>query len=185
MITLVLGGASSGKSAVAERLASSLAPPVTYVATWTDDWTADKSDKRDPESDPDMAARIERHRARRPAAWATIEAAAGLAAVVAETPGTLLIDALGTWVASAPDLAVDTAGLCRALKGRTGDAVIVSDEVGLGVHPSTDVGRRFREALGAVNLAVAEVADRVWLVVAGHVMALTPAPVSAPLGAPT
>ncbi len=161
MITLVLGGASSGKSAVAERLAADLPGPVTYVATWTGD-------------DPGMLARIEEHRARRPVGWSTVVAGDDLDAVVATIPGTLLIDALGTWVAGAPDLSVDVEGLCRALAARAGDAVVVSDEVGLGVHPSTDVGRRFRESLGAVNLAVGAVADRVWLVIAGQVLALSP-----------
>ena len=170
MITLVLGGAGSGKSVVAERLAASLVPPVTYVATWTGS----------EDDDADMAARVALHRARRPRDWTTVVAGEDLPSAVAEAPGTLLIDALGTWVAGAPQLSVDVGGLCRALSERDGDAVVVSDEVGLGVHPSTDVGRRFRDAVGAVNVAVGQVADRVWLVVAGHVLALTPPPDVAP-----
>lgn len=84
--------------------------------------------------------------------------------------------ATATWVASRPDFGVDVDRLCAALTARRGDTVVVSDEVGLGVHPSTATGRRFRDALGEVNRGVAEIADRVMLVVAGRVLALAPAP---------
>jgi adenosylcobinamide kinase/adenosylcobinamide-phosphate guanylyltransferase len=163
VITLVLGGARSGKSALAEQLAARAHPPVTYIATGT-------------ATDEDMAGRIARHRARRPGDWRTVEAGAELAAVVASTPGTVLIDALGTWVAGAAGFEVDTAGLCAALTTRAGAAVIVSDEVGLGVHPSTEIGRKFRDALGEVNRAVADISDDVVLVVAGRVLHLPPPP---------
>lgn len=159
MITLVLGGARSGKSVVAERLAGALPAPVTYVATATVD-------------DPDFAARVAAHRARRPAGWRTVEAGSDLAAVLAATPGSVIVDALGTWVASTAGFAVNAPALCRALAGRGGDAVVVSEEVGLGVHPATEAGRRFRDVLGTVNQAVAEVADDVLLVVAGRVLRL-------------
>ena len=160
MITLVLGGARSGKSAVAERLAAALAR-VTYVATGV-------------AHDPDMAARIAAHRRRRPAGWPTVEAGADLVGVVRGVGGTVLVDSLATWVAEADGFVVDTDGLCQALRQRTGDAVVVSDEVGLGVHPSTEAGRRFRDALGLVNQAVAAAADDVLLVVAGRVLPLAP-----------
>ena len=160
MITLVLGGARSGKSAVAERLASRLGERVTYVATGTAG------------DDADMAARIEAHRRRRPATWTTVEAGDDLASVVRSLDGPVLVDALGTWVARAHDFAVDGDGLCAALRERQGDTVVVSEEVGLGVHPSTEVGRRFRDALGALNQSVAEVADEVLLVVAGRALRL-------------
>jgi len=161
MITLVLGGAASGKSLVAERAAARLPTPVTYVATWEPD-----------PADADMGARVQAHRARRPGTWSTVECTADLEHVVRSLPGTLLIDSLGTWVAAAPGGAPDPAPLCDALRARTGDTVLVSDEVGMGVHPSSEVGRRFRDALGAVNQAVAAVADHVWLVVAGRVLVL-------------
>jgi adenosylcobinamide kinase/adenosylcobinamide-phosphate guanylyltransferase len=161
VITLVLGGAASGKSEVAERLAAGLAPPVTYVATWEPD-----------PSDAEMGERVQAHQARRPAAWSTVECTADLPQVVRALPGTVLIDALGTWVAAAQGADVDAAGLCAALRARDGDTVVVSDEVGLGVHPSSEAGRIFRDVLGAVNQAVAAVADRVWLVVAGRVLVL-------------
>ncbi len=165
MLVLVLGGARSGKSDLAEAWAARLPAPVTYVATG---WRADA----------DMAARIERHRARRPADWATVEAGPDLASALVgpDAPvGTVLVDALGTWVAAHHDFEVDLEGLCAALAGRAGDTVVVSDEVGLGVHPETAVGNRFRDVLGTVNRAVAAQADEVVLVVAGRVLRLAPA----------
>ena len=158
MITLVVGGARSGKSELAERLVARLPPPVTYIATGLP-------------SDPEIAARIAAHRDRRPPAWATVEAA-DLVAAVADAQGSILVDALGTWVARAAGFAVDIDGFLDALTGRTGDAIVVSEEVGLGVHPSTDVGRHFRDALGVVNRRVAEVASEVFLVVAGRALRL-------------
>ena len=153
MITLVLGGARSGKSAVAERLAGD--GPVTYVATAVA---------------ADMPERVAAHRARRPSTWTTVETDDLVGALGA--PGTVLVDSLTAWVARAPAFAVDVDRLCRALAGRAGDTVAVSDEVGLGVHPSTEAGRLFRDALGLVNEAVAAVADDVLLVVAGRVLHL-------------
>jgi adenosylcobinamide kinase/adenosylcobinamide-phosphate guanylyltransferase len=165
VITLVLGGARSGKSAVAERLAARPGGPVTYLATAAAD-----------PGDDDLARRIAAHRARRPPSWTTNEVGADLPAVLRATPGTVLVDALGTWVAAAADFAVAGSALCTALVERDGDAVVVSDEVGLGVHPATEVGRRFRDVLGELNQAVAAVADEVLLVVAGRVLALAPVP---------
>jgi adenosyl cobinamide kinase/adenosyl cobinamide phosphate guanylyltransferase len=161
VITLILGGAGSGKSATAERLVAQLAKPVTYVATWVPDPT-----------DRDMAARVAAHRVRRPVSWSVRESGRDLAAVVRTVTGTLLIDSLGTWVAGADGDGPDTPALCTVLRERSGDTVIVSDEVGLGVHPSTEAGRQFRDTLGLVNQAVAAVADRVWLVVAGRTLVL-------------
>lgn len=161
MITLVLGGARSGKSGFAERLAARLPAPVTYVATAE-------------VSDPDMAARVAVHQARRPAGWRTLEDIRDLPAEVAAVSGTLLIDSLGTWTAGAVDFRPDAAALCDVLRRRKGDTVVVSDEVGLGVHPSTEMGRRFRDALGTINQAVAAVADDVILVVAGRPLRLGP-----------
>jgi adenosyl cobinamide kinase/adenosyl cobinamide phosphate guanylyltransferase len=161
VITLVLGGARSGKSAVAEALAGRLPGPVTYVATG---WAGD---------DHDMAARIAAHQLRRPPNWTTVEAGADLEAALDDLPdGTVLIDTLGTWVAAHLDLRPDVDGLLNAIRTRRGDTVIVSDEVGLGVHPSTEVGRRFRDVLGAANTAIAAAADEVLLVIAGRVLPL-------------
>lgn len=163
MITLVLGGTRSGKSDVAEAMLADASGPVTYVATGQ-------------VTDDDMAARIAAHRDRRPAGWATVEAGRDLPAAVGRIDGHVLIDSLGTWVAAHDDLAPDADGLCASLRtratGGTGDTVVVSDEVGLGVHATTEVGRRFADVLGTLNRAVADEADRVLLVVAGRVLPL-------------
>jgi adenosyl cobinamide kinase/adenosyl cobinamide phosphate guanylyltransferase len=162
-ITLVLGGARSGKSEVAERLAAHLGGPVTYLATGVVDPLR---------PDPDFAARIAAHQRRRPSEWRTVEAGAGLVAALARVDGDALVDGLGTWVAASPGFLADAEGLCAALLTRDATTVVVSDEVGLGVHPSTEVGGRFRDALGLVNQAVAAVADTVMLVVAGRILRL-------------
>ena len=162
MITLVLGGTRSGKSAVAEELAARHGPPVTYVATMA------------PAGDRELEERVAAHRARRDPAWETVEADDDLPGLLARLRGTVLVDSLGPWVAAA-DGGADGESLGAALGGREGDTVVVSDEVGLAVHPSTEQGRRFQDALGSVNHAVACVADRVFLVVAGRALALPPA----------
>ena len=188
MITLVLGGARSGKSAVAERIVSLMAPPVTYVATL------------DVGDDADLAARVEVHRARRPPTWGTVQVGPGrpgspgsapaeagsgaapdrpatvglpsLPEALRRVSGSVLVDALGPWVAASPDMEVDTEALCAALVERHGDTVIVSEEVGMSVHPATEAGRRFRDALGTVNQSVAACAHEVLLVVAGCTLPL-------------
>jgi adenosyl cobinamide kinase/adenosyl cobinamide phosphate guanylyltransferase len=166
---LVLGGTRSGKSAFAELLASRHDAPVTYVATMV------------PAGDPDLEARVAAHRQRRDPAWETVDAGADLPRLLAARRGTVLVDSLGPWVAAAGAGAGGRGGgrgdegeLCTALLGRPGDTVVVSDEVGLSVHPSTEEGRRFQDALGSVNHAVSAVADRVYLVVAGRPLELPP-----------
>ena len=161
VITLVLGGARSGKSRHAENLAARLLPPVTYVATAVID-----------DTDRDHAARVAAHRARRDPAWMTVEAGADLAPALRKVVGSVLIDSLGAWVAAHDAFAVDLEELCKALSSRDGDTLVASEEVGLGVHPSSDLGRRFRDVLGDVNAAVADVADDVLLVIAGRVLPL-------------
>jgi adenosyl cobinamide kinase/adenosyl cobinamide phosphate guanylyltransferase len=163
VIVLVLGGARSGKSRHAEGLAAALPEPVSYVATTCAD------------GDAELAARVAEHRERRPRSWTTIEGGPDLPGVLRATRGTVVLDALGPWVAAAPEFSVDAASLCAVLTERAGDTVVVSEEVGLGVHPATTAGRRFRDALGEVNQAVAAVADDVVLVVAGRALRLEPA----------
>jgi len=154
VITLVLGGARSGKSALAERLAGT--GPVTYLATGLA---------------AEMPERVAAHRARRPPTWTTVESQDLLGALPG-LAGTVVVDSLTAWVAAAEGFSVDTDALCAVLADHGGDLVIVSDEVGLGVHPSTAAGRLFRDALGLVNQAVAAVADDVLLVVAGRALRL-------------
>lgn len=159
-MVLVLGGARSGKSEFAERLAAGLPQPVTYLGTLR------------PDADPELSGRVAAHRARRPAGWRSEPATADLPAQLRSLPGTVLLDGLGAWLAGLPGMSADGAALCAALTARSGDTVLVSDEVGLGVHPATAAGRRFRDALGALNQQLAAVADRVLLVVAGRALAL-------------
>lgn len=160
-VTLVLGGTRSGKSAFAERIIQRHQPPLLYIATGT-------------AVDADMTDRIAAHRARRGSTYETIEAGANLVDALADAPAhAALVDSLGTWVASHDDFVVDPAALVDVLAGRRAPTVVVSDEVGLGVHPSTEVGRRFRDALGLLNQAVAAQASDVWLVVAGRGLRLT------------
>jgi adenosyl cobinamide kinase/adenosyl cobinamide phosphate guanylyltransferase len=160
VITLVLGGARSGKSAVAERLARRWGDAVTYLATGV-------------ATDPDMTARVAAHRARRPAHWSTLECGVDLVGALRRARGIVVVDALGTWLAQLDGFAADAEALCDALTARATPTIVVSEEVGLGVHPATEQGRRFRDALGALNQAVATVADQVLLVVAGRALALS------------
>ena len=169
MITLVLGGVRSGKSEVAERLAGP--GPGTYLATGLV-----------APGDDDFAERVARHRSRRPASWATVEESRAVPAMLARLHGLVLLDALGPWIANDIDRA-DIDGLVEALRRRPGDTIVVSEEVGLGVHPVTEVGRLFADRLGEANRRVAEVADRCLLVVAGRVIELPTGGVPGP-GAP-
>lgn len=164
MITLLLGGARSGKSEVGERLLADLPSPRTFVATWAPGPLA---------VDEDMFARVARHQERRPEEWALVEVVDGdLVASVATLDGSVLIDGLGTWLAQLAGFAGDGLKLGRVLRRRAGDTVVVSDEVGMGVHPETDAGRRFRDELGRLNREVADAADEVLLVVAGRTLRL-------------
>jgi adenosyl cobinamide kinase/adenosyl cobinamide phosphate guanylyltransferase len=168
VIVLVLGGTRSGKSRVAEGMAARLSGPggaVTYLATaWVDP------------ADADHAARIDAHRRRRPDTWRTVEctAPADLVDALATEGGTVLVDALGTWVSAHADLDPDPEALVAVLRARTAPTVLVSEEVGLSVHAPTELGRRFVDAVGLVNHAVSAVADHAVLVVAGRAVALPP-----------
>lgn len=171
--TLVLGGARSGKSAHAEGLLT--AEEATYVAT----------SRRDPD-DAEWTERIAAHVARRPAGWNTVEASgptdpARVLESASENDPPVLVDDIATWLTGVLD---DEAAWDRdpqALRAVAGHAdrfvasvagcaarvVLVSSEVGLGVVPSTRSGRLFRDELGALNGRLAEVCDRVLLLVAG------------------
>ncbi|MFT7601502.1 MAG: adenosylcobinamide kinase/adenosylcobinamide-phosphate guanylyltransferase [Acidimicrobiales bacterium] len=164
MITLVLGGTRSGKSAAAEAIAQSYSRPVTYVATAAVEPT-----------DADHRARIAAHQARRPGHWATVEctSASSLAQHLRADGNVALVDSLGTWVTLHHDLVVDPTELLATLKRRASPTVIVSEEVGLAVHPQTEIGRRYVDAMGTLNQQVAEVAERVLFVVAGRAIDLS------------
>jgi adenosyl cobinamide kinase/adenosyl cobinamide phosphate guanylyltransferase len=160
VIVLVIGGTRSGKSEVAERLARELGEPVTYIATAGN------------ATDADFAERIARHRERRPSTWTTIEASTELPDTLTSINGTVLVDSLGAWVAGADGFKVDVDGFCRNARQRAGATVVVSEEVGMSVHSPTELGRAFADALGDCNRAVADVASRVLLVVAGRILEL-------------
>lgn len=176
--TLVLGAARSGKSEVAERFAITLGVSVTYVATGAFSDAGGHT-----AGDSSWSARIAALRALRPAEWPTMELAQGahLGAVLASIEGAALVDSIGTWVSGLSQIRMDDeiGALIDALEARR-DAglptVMVSEEVGLGVYPSTPVGRRFRDTLGSVNRRVADVTDSVLLVVAGRILPLPPHP---------
>lgn len=160
-LVLVLGGTRSGKSGVAERIAAASGEPVTYLATGATDSAG-------------MDERIARHRQRRPSTWTTVECGPALVeALRAHPTGTVLVDSLGTWLAAHHDFAADTGALLDALAERQALTVVVSEEVGLHIHPVERVGRLFVDAIGDLNQAVSAVADDVALVVAGRTMWLS------------
>jgi len=178
-VTLVLGGARSGKSRYAESLLRSR-PSVVYVAPGP---VPDASD-------PEWAARIALHQARRPEQWTTHETTE-LAAVVRAAHDPVLIDCLSTWLTrliddidgwqdpetAASHMQKETARLVDALGSASVDIVLVSNEVGWSVVPDTASGRMFRDDLGRLNAAVSAVSDHVALVVAGRVLDLSGCPV--------
>ena len=178
-VTLVTGGARSGKSRHAEQLVGAT-PSVTYVATG----------QPDDGSDQEWSTRVAQHRARRPATWSSVETL-DLVGVLATGSQPVIIDCLGTWLTGLVDRAgawdeLDRAGagvgeqtgaLCRALPAARVDVVLVTNEVGMALVPQTPSGRFFQDQLGTLNAAVAAVADHVHLVVAGRVLDLSNAPV--------
>ena len=163
MLTLILGGARSGKSALAERLALESGREVVYVATAQ-------------ALDEEMSERIAHHRARRPAAWTSIEEPIALAAVLREQAREhrlLLVDCLTLWLSNllgAEDplcFATERAALLDALDVVTGEVVFVSNEVGLGITPLGELTRRFVDEAGRLHQALAQRCDRVVFVAAG------------------
>ncbi len=159
-LTLVLGGARSGKSRHAEALIEALPPPWTYVAT-AQAW------------DDEMAARIAEHRARRPAEWITQDAPLDLPeAIRSVQPGRpVLVDCLTLWLTNLMlaehDTAAAGAGLIEACAQAAGSVVLVSNEVGLGIVPDNALARRFRDEAGRLHQAIAARAGRVVFMVAG------------------
>ena len=159
-LTLVLGGARSGKSRFAESLIASEPPPWIYVATAE-------------ALDDEMAQRIAEHRARREGRWRTIEAPRDIAAALAEVPAgaAVLLDCVTLWLSNVllagGDVEAEIARLDDALMRMRGKAVLVANEVGFGIVPDNALARRFRDLQGVLNQRLAARADRVVLVVAG------------------
>ena len=159
-LTLVLGGAASGKSAFAEGLVTGAGRPRAYIAT-AEAWDAEMQDK------------IARHRGARGPGWRTVEAPREVAkALGGILPGeAVLLDCATLWLTNLmladADLAARETELFEALDACPAPVVVVSNEIGLGVVPETPLGRRFREAQGRLNQRLAAKADLVVLVAAG------------------
>jgi adenosylcobinamide kinase/adenosylcobinamide-phosphate guanylyltransferase len=164
-LVLLLGGARSGKSALAVRLAGERA---TLIATAT-------------AGDAEMAERIRRHRAERPEGWVTIEepvaVGAALAAVVVDA--TVVLDCLSLWVSnlieaglSDEEIEGEARSVAAAAGARAGLTVAVTNEVGLGIVPAAPLGRRYRDLLGRVNTLWAAEAEGALLVAAGRTLQL-------------
>ncbi len=159
-MTLVLGGARSGKSLYAEGLLEQMPPPWGYVATAQ-------------AFDAEMEERIALHRSRRLADWRTFDAPLALASTLDEIPAGMpvLVDCLTLWLSNHlladHDLAAEGAQLRAALARRTAPVVLVANEVGLGIVPDNALARRFRDAAGRLNQSLAVEAQRVVFVVAG------------------
>ncbi len=158
-LTLVLGGARSGKSRHAEALIRRHPAPWLYIATAQ-------------ALDDEMAERIALHRQQRGEGWSTREAPLELAAAVAATAARpALVDCLTLWLSNhllaGSDLEAESGGLAKALEAAPGPLVLVANEVGQGIVPDNALARRFRDAAGRLNQRVAAVADSVVLMVAG------------------
>jgi len=166
MLTVVLGGARSGKSRYAQRLCGG--GPVLYIATA----------RRD--DDPELAERIERHRASRPASWTTIEEPLRVVDAVRAAPldRTVILDCATVWLSnvmwacrslSVGDIETRVAEMADSLAdlARRRELIVVSNEVGSGIVPMDAVARRFRDLHGLMNQRLAAAADRVILMVAG------------------
>ncbi len=158
--TIILGGARSGKSSFAERLAVHYGKSRVYIATAQ-------------ALDDEMRSRIERHISRRGAGWRTVEAPLDVASTVAKAAAgeVLLLDCATLWLSNhllaGTDLSAATNGLLSALRACPADVIVVSNEVGFGIVPDTPLGRQFRDAQGRLNQHLAEWADLAVLVVAG------------------
>jgi adenosylcobinamide kinase / adenosylcobinamide-phosphate guanylyltransferase len=173
MLTLLLGGARSGKSTQALTLAAD-AERVLFVATGE-------------AHDEEMAARIAIHRKERPAKWHTLEEPRDLATALGPRISNydlIIIDCLTLWVSNlllATPTPIDPVAAVPPLldvyeRGGDTDWIIVTNEVGLGLVPDTPLGRTYRDALGAVNRQVAAAADVVTFMVAGLPLTIKPPP---------
>ena len=164
-LVVFVGGARSGKSLLAVQRAREAAAPVVFIATGE-------------AGDEEMAARIERHRAERPAGWQTVEEPVELAVALGQVPNgaTAIVDCLSLWVANV----IYTNGIeargeaaARIAAARVGLTVAVTNEVGLGIVPDNEVARRYRDILGRVNATWAAAADEAYFVLAGRTLRLT------------
>ena len=174
-VTLILGGARSGKSALASRLAEQSGKEILFIATAT-------------VLDDEMAERVQRHQQERPPHWQTIEASRALAVAItthALPQRLLLVDCLTLWLCNLlhdesgrevieldAEVAEARQQLLDALSSVPGEIILVANEVGLGIVPMGALSRRFVDEAGRLNQAIAAQAERVLFVVAGLPMVL-------------
>lgn len=164
---LLLGGARSGKSDRATRLATESGMRVTFIATATP-------------GDDEMSERISRHRFVRPAGWSTVEAPLDLHDALVATPPDhfVVVDCLTLWVSNLLGAGVSAHEILARAERASGEmatrpGVVVSNEVGLGIVPANELARTFRDVLGGVNAAFARCAERSVLMVAGRSLELS------------
>jgi len=162
-VTLILGGSRSGKSLRAETLAEKSGLSVTYIAT------APRI-----EGDEEWSERIGQHRSRRNDQWETVEEELDLSTAIDLASGVeklVFVDCLTLWLSNllyaGREVEQEVALLCKRLFDCSGEIILVSNEVGMGLVPENELGREFRDAQGRMNQKVAEVADRVEFVAAG------------------
>lgn len=161
MIRLITGGARSGKSTLAERLATESGSEVVYIATAE-------------ACDGEMSERVALHRERRPSHWQTVEQPLALVETIQaqqKDGRCLLVDCLTLWVTNLllaeRDIEAEREALCAALTAARGEIILVTNETGMGVVPMGALSRRFVDEAGWLNQAVAALADQVVLTVAG------------------
>lgn len=170
MLTVLLGGARSGKSSAALRLAGRSGAHVCFIAT-------------SPRiaGDHDLDARIAAHRAERPPTWSTIETEIDLAAAIRTAADALaVVDCLTVWLGNVMHHGLDDSAIAAASDAaltaateRVGDTIVVTNEVGAGIVPGDAVSRRYRDLLGNINQDWVGAADEAYLVVAGRALPLT------------
>jgi adenosylcobinamide kinase / adenosylcobinamide-phosphate guanylyltransferase len=169
LLTLVIGGARSGKSRHAQSLARATPAPWVMIATAE-------------ALDDEMRQRITLHRAERGDGWITLEAPIDLAGALNQAPADApaVIDCLTLWLTNlmlaGHDLDLAIAGLEAGLRARMAPTIIVTNEVGLGIVPETPLGRAFRDRAGILNQRLAARAGQVVLMVAGLPIAVKPTP---------
>ncbi len=157
-IVLIGGGARSGKSRYALELARKRGSKLAFIATAT-------------RSDEDMSARIDRHRADRPAEFATFEVPVEVGAAIRECDAdAIVVDCLTLWLANIfkKDIAAETEKLIDGARASSATSIFVTNEVGCGVHPETALGREFRDSAGMLNQRIGEAADEVYWMIFGQ-----------------
>ncbi len=168
-LTLLTGGARSGKSALASRLGAAWSGGVTFVATAE-------------ELDDEMRERIARHRAARDAAWTTVEEPVEIESALTAAPAgdLVIVDCLTLWISNLFMRGCDAAtiedralGAAFAASARTAPTIVVTNEVGSGIVPADPSTRAYRDTLGTINMIFARAARRAFVVVAGRAVPLT------------